>query len=243
MEKANASWFDGVISWGDYIFPEAISFEVNIDPKMITHNRGSGGDIEWPIGQKVDGSIKFTALNAALVAALTGGSLATGNIKRIRQGSESATITTNTITLAQADKVIEDTVRLYGANGTVFSRVSSAPAVGEFSYAPLTGVATFAAGETETTIYPDYLYTSSATGQTLTLGPSDVPAQISLYGSVRVKEIYSGALGDQIIYLKNVNRKGPLPLGGDSSGNTKEHSVDFSAIIAAEGDFKMYFPA
>lgn len=243
-QKRQAMWFDGVAAWGDYLLEDPVAFSVIQDLKMLTHNQGDGkGEVEWPIGYKVSGQIRFTAMNSALLAALTGGSAATGTIKRIRQGAETHTISENTITLAQTSKVVFDTLRLFGGNGTVFAKVAESPAVGEYSVVEETGVVTFNAAETETTIYPDYLYTDSAAGQTVTVSPQDLPSEITLYGSLRTKEVNAGTMGDIVIYLRNVNRKGPLEIGGDNAGSTKEFTVEYSAIISAEGDMKFYFPA
>lgn len=242
-KKRYAHYFDGVITVGAEVLPDPVSFSVKLSPRLITHNQGDGkGEVSWPIGRKVGGSVNFTAMTAEVLAVLTGGAAAVGTFKRIRQGEENHTITTNTITLTEAGDVIAASVRLFGSGGTVFKKVASAPDVGEFSYASATGVCTFNAAETDTSIYPDYLYADSAAGLTVTVGPVDIPSEIALYGSLRAKDMNASTLGDTVIYLRHVNLIGDFEFGGDSGGNTKEMTLEFSAEVAAEGDFTISFP-
>lgn len=243
-KKRQALWLDGVISFGAELIPDPISFTITRSLQMMSHPQGDGAaPLEFPTGSLVNGAITYHSMTAELFAALTGGTSSTGTIKRIRQGEEEATISTLTITLAEAGDVIPASVRLVGAAGTHFKKVASSPEVGEFSYATDTGVCTFNAAETETTIYPDYLYAESAEGQTVTIDKNDLPAEAKLYGSIRTKDMNAGTLGDIVVELANVNLKGDLVLGGDKSGTTKEFTQEFSARITGQGDWKTYFPA
>ena len=238
-----ATWFDGIVALGTEVIPDAVSFSVIDDIVSVTHMQGDGaGEVDFPVGRKVHGEIIYNAQNAEFDALITGGSLTTGTIKRIRQGEESQTIAANDITLTQAALVKENTVRLYGGDGTVFQKVAAGPAVGEYSYVPATGVASFNAAETETTIYPDYLYTVSGSGQTLTLSVGDVPGVLELLGSIRTKNVNDGALGDLVVSLKKVHLGGPLETGGDSSGSTKQKSIAYTAVISAQGDYQKMYP-
>ncbi len=241
-KKRYANYFDGIAVLGDNIVPGALGFSVNEEPKMITHKGSDGeGDTSWPIGRAVSGTITYNEVTAAFFAAMTGGALTTGTIKRVRQGEESQTISENAITLAEGADVIGASVQLWGKNGTYFQKVAGTPEVGEFSLSA-SGVCTFNASETETTIYPAYLYADAANGKTLTIDKHDVPSEMELYGVLRTKEIASGGLGDMVIHLAKVNRSGAINWGAEGADNTQERSVDFTARIVDPGDFKVYFP-
>lgn len=243
-KKRQGLWLDGVITFGDELIPDPISFTITRSLQMISHPQGDGAaPFEFPVGSLVNGTITYHAMTAELWAALTGGTSSTGTIKRIRQGEEEATIAVNDITLTEAGDVIAASVRLIGAAGTHFKKVAATPEVGEFTYLTATGVCTFNAAETETTIYPDYLYAESTEGQTITVDKNDLPAEAKLYGSIRTKDMNAGTLGDIVVELANVNLKGDLILGGDKSGTTKEFTQEFSARIVGQGDWKTYFPA
>lgn len=244
MKKRLAIWFDGIVSLGDDTrFQDVVAFSVVNEMINITHNQGGGaGEISWPAGRKVHGTIQFNAFNAAMMAVLTGGSLSTGTVSMVRRGTENHTITDNTVTLTEAGDVIEGTISLVGGAGTIFKKVAESPAAGEFSYVAATGVATFNAAETETTIYPEYLHADSANGQTLDIGVRDVPSELTLYGALRSKDLNAGTEDVVVAMLKNVNIGGNFEIGGESGGSTKEMSIDYSAVIAAEGDYKIYFP-
>lgn len=246
-KKRQALTFDGVVAWGDNILQDAISFEVNEELRTVTHEQGDGGgEIQWSVGRTVTGTINFKAINADTLVALTGGTATSNGYSRIRKGDETQTIESDEITLDQAGDTVANTVELHGGNGTVFKKVSSGPAVGEFSYASGTGVCTFNSEESENTIYPEYVY-SDTSGTKVEIGKTDVPTQIALWGTLRAKNLNStstgnSTLGDMVIHLAKVNRTGALSLGGDNSDSTKEHSVEFSAIIEDSGDWEVFFP-
>jgi len=242
--QREAVWYDGIVCLGAQHLDDVVSFSVNHEFLSVKHKSGVGGtEQELPVGFKVHGTIEFNADNAEIQALLTGGALSTGTMKMILRGTEVATITTNTITLVKAANSIESSVRLYGSAGTVFKKVASSPDVGEFSYDDETGVCTFNASETETTVYPEYAYTDAASGQTLTIDPRDVPGAMALYGFVRSEDMNTGTRGHRGVYLKQINITGSLEDGGDNSGNTKTKQINYNAVVAAPGDYQKFFPA
>ena len=242
-----ALYFEGIASAGGKLLEAAISFKINQEILTVEHKVGDGGGtIDIPAGTKISGNVTFKELTAEIFAQITGGTITTGMHARVRVGEETQTIVTNTITLTQAGDVIEDTIRLLGANGTVFKRVSSSPSTGEYSYASATGVCTFNASETESTIYPSYVYADSTKGNTVSFGKS-LPDDMEFYGTLRSKNIDDviggyDSLGDALIYLKKIVRTGTLEIGGESGGSTSDFSFDFTAIVANNTDVQMSFP-
>lgn len=245
-KKRQVLWFEGIATIGEEMLQDAISFSVVDTLQEIEHMQGDGGGpVKWASGREVSGTVTFKAINAELVSKVMGGTLSTGTYTRVREGDETATITTNSITLEEAGDVVEDTIRLVGANGTVFKKVSESPAVGEFTYVSTTGVCTFNASETEETVYPAYVYADSSKGQTLSISKTDLPSQMELWGTLRTKNLNSSAntSGDVIIHLSKVNRTGDFEFGGENQGSTKDMTFNFSAIVDSSADYKMYFPA
>lgn len=249
-KKREAMWFDGVAFADGLQFPDAISFSVIEEPLMITHVQGdSGAERSWQTGRKVTGVIGFNAISADLFAKITGGTKTTGTHKRVREGDEGPhTIAANIITLAQVGDSVEDTVELFGAGGTVFKKVSGAPAVGEFSYVSATGVCTLNAGETETTIYPQYVYVVAGSGSKVDITKFDIPCQMELWGTLRTKDLNASGvdcanLGDIIIHLAKIERTGNFEFGADKGGSTKSFSFEYTAIVEDPGDWETYFPA
>lgn len=236
-------YFEGVAFAGGERICDAIAFTINEDLKVVESKQGDGGGaISWPVGRDVTGTVTFKGLNAEIFSLLTGGTIASGTAKRVRDGDETQTIATNQITLSQTSKVQEDTIVLRGGNGTIFKRVASSPAVGEYTYDATTGVCTFNASETKTTIYPSYVYDDGTEGKTVTVGKGDLPSEMTFWGTLRTKNINNGNLGDVITKLSRINRTGALEIGGESEGSTKDLSFTFSAILDDNNDWKMYFP-
>jgi len=244
-----AIWADGIVALGDEVLPDVIAFSVNEEFRNVTHKQGDGGgDVVWATGRKITGSITFKALTAEIYAALTGGTLTAGTTySRVRKGDEGPTeIAVNIITLAHgADALVqEDSVELFGANGTVFKKVTDPPSgAGEFSYVAATGVCTFHADEIDTFIYPQYIWKDTSGGNKVEVGKYDVPSQMELWGTLRSKELNSadGDQSDMVIHLSKVNVTTGISLGGESSEETKDYAVEFSAIIDNTSDFEVYF--
>jgi hypothetical protein len=80
---------------------------------------------------------------------------------------ELGTITAGSITVANSAQFVDDLGVRYSATGLPLVRVASAPAVGQYSVSA--GVYSFNVGENATVVKIDYTYTSSGTGEKITL--------------------------------------------------------------------------
>lgn len=88
----------------------------------------------------------------------------------LEQEQEAGTIpgsTAYTVTVANSSTWTTDLGVTLAADGTVFTRVASAPAAGQYSVAA--GVYTFAAADANKNVKISYLYTQSSTGEKLTI--------------------------------------------------------------------------
>ena len=240
-----AIWAAGIATVGGEILPDILSVMINMEPKVVAHMQGdNGGELKWQTGRTITGSLGFKALTPELFAALTGGTQADGaTYTRVRRGEEGPhTITANVITLTKAGTTVADTVELFGASGTVFKKVSATPAVGEYTYASATGICTFNVAETETTIYPQYLYADATGGSKVTVGKHDVPSEMEFWGTVRSKNLNSttGAQSDMVIHLARINITSGINIGAESSEETTQFTVEFSAIIDNVNSFELY---
>ncbi len=80
---------------------------------------------------------------------------------------ESGTIATAAVTVANSATFVEDLGVRYSATGLPFTRVASAPAVGQYSVSA--GVYSFNATENAVVVKIDYTYTIAATGEKISI--------------------------------------------------------------------------
>lgn len=117
----------------------------------------------------VSGKVNMATLNGRLLNDLMlGTSLATGEtlVAHDEAGAIPAS-TPFTVTVAQATHWLEDLGVSFKLTNVPLTRVASAPATGQYSVAA--GVYTFAAADTGLAVFFDYSYTSSTTGQSVTM--------------------------------------------------------------------------
>lgn len=241
-----AIWAAGVITVGGEVIPDAVSIMLNMEPMLVSHKQGdNGGEQKWQTGRTINGTIGFRSLTPELFAVLTGGTQTDGaTYTRVRKGDEAAIeIVTNDITLGQAGLAVEDTVELFGRDtGIVYKKEDTAVAGSSFSYVAATGVCSFHASETETFIYPQYLYADSTGGSKIEVGKHDVPAEMEFWGTVRSKDLNSltGSQSDMVMHLARINITSGINIGAESSEETTQYTVEFNAIIDSVNSFELY---
>ena len=129
---------------GSYQFPVAVA-------------RGTG---------KVSWKAKFAQFSGRVFNSLFfGQTKATGQVKVSED--ELGTITTAAVTVANSATWVDDLGVRYSATGLQFTRVASAPAIGQYSVAA--GVYTFNASENAVVVKIDYTYADAATGEKITI--------------------------------------------------------------------------
>ena len=118
---------------------------------------------------KISGKAKMARFNGRLFNDLfVGQSMATGQL--LTALGEAATIPATVsyiVTAANAATFQTDLGVVYAATGLPFTKVASAPAIGQYS-GPVAGVYTFAVADASTAVAISYTYTAT-TGQTITL--------------------------------------------------------------------------
>lgn len=152
----------------------------SIDFKLAT--KDLYGENRLPVAvaagtMSVTGKVTMGANSARMFADLmfsVGSS--TGQI--LEQEQEAGTVpgsSTYTVTVANSSTWTTDLGVVKASDGTVFTRVASAPAAGQYSVAA--GVYTFAAADANANVKISYLYTQASTGEKITItnslqGPS-----------------------------------------------------------------------
>jgi len=121
---------------------------------------------------------------------LVNGSATTGS-QILEQDKESGTITAGSVTVANSATWTTDLGVMKSSDGTIFTRVASAPAAGQYSVAA--GVYTFNVGDNGTVVLISYLYTANTAGTekvTMTnqaMGPAGAftAVMVFLYGTAQ----------------------------------------------------------
>ena len=118
---------------------------------------------------KFNGKAKAADINAGVLNDMFfAQSSATGLIvAAFGEAGQIPAVTTYTVTVANSATWSQDLGVVYAATGVPFTRVASAPTLGQYSVAA--GVYTFAAADASTAVYIDYLYTAAAGGNTISL--------------------------------------------------------------------------
>jgi hypothetical protein len=145
----------------------------SIDFKINT--KSLSGENKLPVAvaagdMTVTGKVTLGANNARLFADLmfnVGSSVGS----TIEQEREAASIPTTPfqVTVANAAHFTVDLGVTLASDGTVFVRVASSPAAGQYSVVVATGIYTFNTADTGKNIVISYLYTNATLGETLTV--------------------------------------------------------------------------
>lgn len=211
-----------------------VSFDFSFEEKELH------GQSQFPLAVarakgKIQGKAKFAHFNGALFNNLFfGGTLATG--QTILQNNENHAVpaTPFTVTLAppSSGTVVEDLGVTYASSGISFTRVTSAPTLGQYSYAA--GVYTFAAADTAASVNISYSYSVSAQSSTITYANQ-------LMGAAPQFEIVWGNVyqGKAVYYKFNscISTKFNMPMKLDDFTIPE---FDFSAFADASGNLFSY---
>lgn len=233
-------WGEGVAFLDGKELFEIQELGLNIGINILTAEKGDGGgQINIPTGQPITGRANFLGMNASLLAALTGGAVSTGRQLRIR--SEELVVASNAITTSQT--AIPNTLRVIekASGAQPLKKVASASAADEFSVSGTTitlNTGTFANGAV---IAVSYFYADASNGETVTIGPDDLPDSFELRGSLRTKELFGDTKGDVLFYAAKCERTSEISLGG-ALGSVSTPGFDFSVRIDVAGDLEIYMP-
>lgn len=233
-------WGEGVAFLAGKELFEIQNLSLNVGMSTIEAAKGDGGgQIIIPTNQPITGRAEFLGINASVLAALTGGASATGTYKRIR--SEALTVGTDTITTSETP--ITNTLRVVaqGSNNQPLKQVASPSADDEYSVSGTTITFNSGAFADGTVINVSYFYNDASNGETLTIGPDDLPNSFELWGSLRTKELFSDVKGDVLFKAAKCERTSEMSFGG-SIGNISVPGFDFNVRIDTEGDLEVYFP-
>jgi hypothetical protein len=169
-------------------------------------NKALTGSYQMPVAvargtAKISWKAKFAQFSGRVFNSLFfGQTKATGSV--LVAEDESGTITTNIVTVANSATWVDDLGVRYSATGLQFTRVASAPAVGQYSVAA--GVYTFNAGENAVVVKIDYTYSAAATGEKITI------ANVLLGVAPTFKSVFTqiyGGLRETLVLNANVAGK------------------------------------
>jgi hypothetical protein len=147
--------------------------DVQLDVSRTLKELYGQGQFAVAIGaaqQKIAVKAKFAQVNGRLYNDLFfGGTTAVGQTLLVYQEAGMIpAVSTYTVTVAGSATWVDDEGVLYTATGLPFTKVASAPTVGQYSVAA--GVYTFAAADLSTAVLISYTKTSAAVGTTVTTG-------------------------------------------------------------------------
>ncbi|MDO9053415.1 MAG: hypothetical protein Q7U37_05735 [Gallionella sp.] len=144
-----------------------VSFDFSFTLKELRGQSQFPLDVRRGSG-KLTGKAKFAELNGrALNDLFFSGTSATGLL--LSAVNEVGTVTTATVTVANAATFDTDLGVVYGATGLPLTKVASAPAAGQYSVS-VTGVYTFNTADNTKQVLIDYLYNATTGGSKITLG-------------------------------------------------------------------------
>lgn len=231
---------EGVAFVDGYELFEIQELTLTLGMETLTAKKGDGGgDITIPSSQPISGRCGFLGVNATVMSTLTGGAVATGRQVRIR--NEELTVASNAVTLSQT--AIPNTLRIVekGSGKKPLKRVSSPAAADEYSVSTTTvtlNTGTFADG---VVIVASYFYADASNGETLSIGPGDLPDSFEIRGSLRTKELFGDVRGDITFYAAKCERTSEMGFGS-TVGNFATPGFDFNVRIDNESDFQIFFP-
>src|SRR5262249_16843307 len=116
---------------------------------------------------KITGKSKFANINGKTLNDLFFGQNMPAGTKKVAL-DESGTITTGTVTVANSAQFVQDWGGRYSGTGLPLVRVTSAPAVGQYSVGS-NGTYTFNTTENTTVVLISYTFTSAAPGSQLNI--------------------------------------------------------------------------
>jgi len=233
------SWGEGRLFLGGNQAFDVQNLGVNFGVDTIQGVRGDGGgQIIVPAGSILTARLEFAGLTPEVFNLITGATAVVGTVKRKR--SNTLTKSTNDLTIADATYV-ENTLMVVpaGANKNPLKRVSSSPAVGEYTVSGTT--ITLNASQSEDDFDVTYFYTDAANGTTSRFSQSTLPSQFEMWGSLRHYNPYDGNQNDVIIYAAKCDRISEF---GFAAGNRDFALPGFDAniVVSNAGDFEKYWP-
>lgn len=186
-----------------------------------------------PVGQSFTARAVTSDFNIALLATLTGGTVSTGSTRPVK---ETLAKVSNALTLSQTPGDVQHiTITPSGASKQPLIKVSSAPAVGEYSISGTT--VTLNASQTETTFVCEYSYADAVNGETVTVDPDDLPAQFEFIGFVRAADLMPGLSGYVCAEFAKCRRTAAFTFGGSKSTH-QAIEIEFVVENLVSGDVK-----
>jgi hypothetical protein len=143
---------------------------------------------------KIEGKSKLARINGRLFNDLfLGQTLSTGQVlTSLGEVAAVPAMTTYTVTAANAATFGQDLGVFYAITGLPFTKVASAPTVGQYSVSSA-GVYTFAAADASAAVLLNYTYTSATTGTTIAISQSTM-GNVPLFRGVFTTSLASKVL-------------------------------------------------
>lgn len=210
-----------------------VSIDISFSEKALYGQQQFGLDLVRGQG-KIAGKAKFANINGALLNDLFFSQTQTsGNYGFISAEAGTVPTTPFTITVANGATFKDDLGVTDAATGLPMTRVSSAPATGQYSVNAVTGVYTFAAADVGKSVLIDYSYTIASSG--VQINVLNVLAGTTNYFQVvfPMKRIVNGV--SQTLYLKLFKCASMKLALATKNEDFLIPEFDFSAVADAAG--------
>lgn len=134
------------------------------------------GQTQFPIASargeiKISGKAKMGQISGPLYSSLFFGvASATGTVSTAYSESHAVPATPFTVTVTNGATFAQDLGVVYASSGIPLTPVAASPATGQYSVNTVTGLYTFASGDTGVSVLISYTYSQAAIGSTIDVG-------------------------------------------------------------------------
>ncbi len=177
--------------------PQRVGTLKDVSLEISSSTKELKGDKTFPVdvarsGGKVSGKAKTGQISGGLIAAALGTTATTGSVIGVPDEIATIPATPFKVTVSQSPTQLQDDLGVIDLTaGTTMTRVTTAPATGQYSVNPATGEYTFAAADTGHQVAISYSYKSTTVGKTISLTNqpmgSGTTFQLALFNTFRGK--------------------------------------------------------
>jgi hypothetical protein len=232
----------------NFQFDNMVSLNLTSDVEIIELPQGDlVTDEIIEIVQKWSGRLEFRDLSADSLAGVFGASAAANTVKMVERESGTVPASPFTYTCSGAggvDIAYTDAVQVTDSTGFKYQLVLVAPsASGEVQVSEDDLI--FNSTEEGNTFEATYFVPVTGSGETVSVGPTDLPGLFELVAHFKSYDRYAGTyLTDGIGFrLKRCKRNGPMTLGASVGEIGNPMGFDFRIEVLSDADIEIFFPS
>ena len=221
-------------------------FSVTSNVEELAIASGVGfGEGYIPTKQTYGGRLACRDFSPDLVAAIIGGSTATGALKHISKEAVTIPTTPFAVALANAAELYTPSGCTYppivvqDSDGVVYEQVASSPATGQFFNTA--GTLTFAAADVAKVLAVSYWYLDADGGVTVSPSVTTIPGAMKyLFSGYGYSTLQGTNKGFITVYVAKLQRTGEVSFGA-TVGDAGTISFDYRAIVDVTTDLAIGF--